>query len=248
MRVIETLTDSQKRTMLIDRVPVGIFPYIILETDPFYDMSIDLCIGYYIGRSGSKTVSPLYTRMKQFEKDVEPNIDDPNEIIGSIIRTKFLNNWNKIYDLLVTKEYDALNNIDITETKTGNNSDTTTFDTSIEDNGETGTHEEITTTEQVADDSYGFNSTSPVGNTFSSSGTTEVVTGDANKNTNHNIQAKTGTESKVFGIDEETTKSGRWYGNPTEAVDAEIKMRVMLNFSDIVYRDIDSVFTCPLYE
>ena len=247
MKVIETLTPQQINQIMVDRLAVGIFPHMIYEDDPYYNLSDELCVGYYLGHSGSKTLSPLYTRLKELEKD-HPDTDDIDEIVGNMLRERFLSKWSKVYDLLITKEYDALNNIDITETKTGNNTDVTTYDTNIEDNGEVGTHEVKTTNEENTDDVYGFNSTSPVPDSYSTGSLSETVVGDKDKNTNHNIQSKTGTESKAFGIDESTVKRGRWYGDPTEAVRKEIEMRIKFNFFDIVYRDIDSVFTCPLYE
>lgn len=247
MKVIETLTPTQIERVLVDRLAVGIFPHIVQQGDPYYGLSDELCVGYYFGHSGSKTLSPLYMRLKELEKE-HPNADDIDEIVGNIIRERFLSKWSKVYDLLITKEYDALNNIDITETKTGNNTDVTTYDTNIEDTGEVGTHEVKTTNEENTDDVYGFNSTSPVPDSYSTGSLSETVVGDKDKNTNHNIQAKTGTESKAFGIDESTTKRGRWYGDPTEAVRKEIEMRIKFNFFEIVYRDIDSVLTCPLYE
>lgn len=247
MKVRETLSDNDIELMLVSRQPVGIFPSMILQTDPYYTLSDEMCIGYYIGNSGSKTLSPLYMRLKELILE-HPNSDDINEIIGNMIRERFSSKWSKVYDLLVTKEYDALNNIDITETKTGNNTDVTTYDTNIEDTGEVGTHEVTTTSEENSDDVYGFNSTSPVPDSYSTGNMSETVVGDKDKNTNHNVQVKTGTESKAFGIDESTVKRGRWYGDPTEAITKEIEMRIKFNFFDVVYRDIDSVLTCPLYE
>lgn len=246
MRVKDSLTAQEIEDMLVSRLPVGIFPFIIRQTDPYYNLSAEMCVGYYIGHSGMKTLSPLYMRLKELIEE-HPNSDDINDIIGTMIRERFLSKWSKVYDLLITKEYDALNNIDITETKTGNNTDVTTYDTNIENTGEVGTHEVTTTNEENADDVYGFNSTSPVPDSYSTGSLSETVVGDKDKNTNHNIQAKTGTESKAFGIDESTVKKGRWYGDPTEAVRKEIEMRIKFNFFDIVYRDIDSVLTCPLY-
>lgn len=247
MKVIETLTPQQIERLMVDRVSVGIFPDMIFQTDPYYSLSDELCVGYYLGHSANKTLSPLYMRLRELALE-HPNSDDIDQIVGNIIRERFSSKWSKVYDLLITKEYDALNNIDITETKTGNNTDVTTYDTNIEDNGEVGTHEVTTTSEENSDDVYGFNSQSPVPDSYSTGNMSETVVGDKDKNTSHNIQAKTGTESKAFGIDESTIKRGRWYGDPTEAITKEIEMRIKFNFFDAVYRDIDSVLTCPMYE
>lgn len=209
---------------------------------PWADEYLDM---EYITHSGNKTLSPLGRYV--LDTPLPDGFGTPIEQLCTIIHKKFNNKWTRIYKALVDTEYDALNNIDYTEQKTGDNTDTTTFDTNVEDTGEIGTHEVTTRNEETSDDVYGFNSTSPVGDSYSNDNISETIIGDKDKNTNHNVQAKTGTESKVFGIDETITKSGRWYGNPAEYIDKEIDMRLRHNFIEIVFKDVDSLLACPLY-
>ena len=255
MKLRETLTKQQTIDLLSGNV-VGIFPSMILSEDAFYGKLYELCLGYYTARSGEKTISMTYERFISLIKENPEISKSPEELIGALIRGKFLDKWNRVYDVLITSQYDALNNRESTEDKTGNNqnkdthnttkakegnntdvmtydtengrkgtntdvmtydtesgkqgtnTDTTTFDTNVEDNGKTGTSE--TTTRNVTDENnvYGFNSPSAVGDTNSTETTSETIVGEADKNTSHNLQTKTGTESKEFGIDEIITKTG----------------------------------------
>lgn len=255
MKLRETLTKQQTIDLLGGNV-VGIFPSMVLSTDAFYGKLYELCLGYYTARSGEKTISLTYERFISLVNDNPEITKSPEELIGTLIRGKFLDKWNRVYDVLITSQYDALNNREYTEEKTGNNqnkdthnttkakqgnntdvmtydtengkrgtntdvmtydtesgkqgtnTDTTTFDTNVEDNGKTGTSE--TTTRNVTDDNnvYGFNSSTPVGDTNSIESTSETIVGEADKNTSYNLQTKTGTESKEFGIDETITKTG----------------------------------------
>ena len=76
---------------------------------------------------------------------------------------------------------------------------------------------------------------------------TDSKTGTETKNfTVSENDIKTGTETKNFTIDETFSKSGRNVAG-ADLIQAEIEMRVKQIFFDIVYRDIDSVATIPLY-
>ena len=239
MLIRETLTLEQTISLLNGNV-VGMFPYMVLSNDSFYSKLYDLCLGYYTARSGEKTISITYERFKTLIAE-NPTINKTAEqLIGELIRNKFIEKWERVYSVLISEQYNALNNRDYTETKTannqdkstynttkgkiGNNSDTitfdnvnsktatnsdvTTFDTNVEDDGKTGSHETTTRNTSTDDDVYGFNSTSPVGDSASTEELSQTIIGDANKNTTHNIQKKTGTESKEFGIDESISKTG----------------------------------------
>lgn len=289
MKIKETLSSADKRQLFLNQTAVGLFEHIFRDTDPFFDLNYSLCLGYYTVRSANKTVSTIYEQMYETFKELaiedghtdilRMTIDMTNEYIGaSLIRPKFIDKWTRIYNLLLSNEYDPLKNFEYTEHKDGNNSDTTTYasgvakvgdnsDTTIynsntEDNGNTATHEVTTSTKTNENDVYGFNSAQPVGNDKDTEKTQESLIGTADGNTTHNIQTKTGTDTKNFvisenetksgtdtknlSIDEDITKSGR---NDIGAslIEAELSLRNTQIFYDIVYRDIDSIATIPLY-
>lgn len=277
MKLRETLTKQQTIDLLSGNV-VGIFPSMILSEDLFYGKLYELCLGYYTARSGEKTISMTYERLISLINE-NPEINkSPEELVGALIRGKFLDKWNRVYDVLITSQYDALNNRESMEDKTGNNqnkdthnttkakqgtnSDITTYDTNVEDNGKTGTSETTVRNVEDANDVYGFNSSTPVGDTYSNETTSETIVGEADKNTSHNIQTKTGTENKQFGIDESEThtgtdttditiseklvKSGR-DGSGAELIMEELNLRNTQLFFDIIYTDIDSIATLQIY-
>lgn len=278
MKLRETLTTEEMINLIRGRV-VGFFPYIILSDDVFYDKLYELCLGYYTARSGEKTISTTYEKLISLVKNnsLETN-NSPEELIGSLIRGKFIDKWNRVYNVLITSQYDALNNREYTEDKTGNNqnkdthnttkakqgtnSDITTYDTNVEDNGKTGTNETTIRNVEDANDVYGFNSSARVGDTYSNETTSETIVGEADKNTSHNLQKKTGTENKQFGINESEThtgtdttditiseklvKSGR-DSSGAELITEELNLRNTQLFFDIIYSDIDSITTLQIY-
>ena len=278
MKLLETLTLGQMIKMLNNGDVVGIFPSMILSSDKFYSKLYDLCFGYYMQRSGEKTISLTYERLLQLVSEKIYTNETAENLIGKLIRGKFIEKWNRVYDVLISEQYNALQNQDFTEQKTGNNknvdthnttkarqgtnTDTTTYDTNVEDNGKTGTSETTTRSAENYNNVYGFNSTSPVGDTISNGTTSETVVGEADKNTSHNIQTKTGTEAKQFGInesenhtgtdttdisiDENLNRSGRNVSG-AELINEELNLRNTQLFFDIIYSDIDSIATLKIY-
>ena len=278
MKLLETLTLGQMIKMLNNGDVVGIFPSMILSSDKFYSKLYDLCFGYYMQRSGEKTISLTYERLLQLVDAKIYTNETAENLIGKLIRGKFIEKWNRVYDVLISEQYNALQNQDFTEQKTGNNknvdthnttksrqgtnTDTTTYDTNVEDNGKTGTSETTTRRAEDSNDVYGFNSITPVGDTISHETTSETILGEADKNTSHNIQTKTGTEAKQFGInesenhtgtdttdisiDENVNRSGRNVSG-AELINEELNLRNTQLFFDIIYSDIDSIATLKIY-
>ena len=239
MRLRETLTNRQKIDLFNGQV-VGIFPTMVLQEDAYYSKLKELCLGYYTARSAEKTISPTYENIINFVNENAEVNETADEIMGRLIRGKFLEKWTRVYEVLVSEQYNALHNMEITEhkdatnkdtdtyntvkgkqgtntdsmtynsdnTKVGNNTDTTTFDTSVEDDGKTATSETTTRTVDGADNVYGFNSPMAVGDTTNVENVNETTVGEADKNTSHNLQTKTGTETKQFGVNETEQKRG----------------------------------------
>ena len=278
MKLRETLTTGQIIKMFKGEV-VGIFPSMILSNDKFYSKLYDLCFGYYMQRSGEKTISLTYERLLQLVSEkIYTTTETAENLIGKLIRGKFIEKWNRVYDVLISEQYNALQNHDFIEQKTGNNqnidtynstkakqgtnTDTTTYDTNVEDNGKRGTSETTTRSVEDSNDVYGFNSSTPVGDTLSNETTSETIVGEADKNTSHNIKTKKGTESKQFGInesenhtgtdttdisiDENVNRSGRNVSG-AELINEELNLRNTQLFFDIIYSDIDSIATLKIY-
>lgn len=222
MKLKETLT-TQQTIDIISGQSVGLFPYIFQQTDLWYSKVNQMCLGYYMYHSGEKSISPAYKKVISLIKDYNI-VKVAEEVIGTLIRETFIEKWNKVYDALITSNYDFLNNDDYTESrdtkedktntynttigKTGNNQDITTFDTNVEDNGTTGVKETTSTNNSTANSVFGFNSTTAVGESNSVDNGSETFTANANDNTTHNLQEKSGTESTEKTINETDTKTG----------------------------------------
>lgn len=283
MKIEETLSPDDISDIIEGFEPsVGVFPKLIIETDPFYSLKEDMCLTYYLARSPSKTASNIYDRLlKVYESHSGTywnKLNLVNIYIGEhIIRPKFIEKWTRIYNSLIAS-YDPLKSFDSTEHKIGDNSDSITYgsvlskdgtntdrtdyNSTVEDNGNTGTHETTTTSRNTEDGVYGFNSSASVGDSNSEDTTSETVFGNANDNTTHNLQtkggrdtktfdideteSKTGTDTKTYGVDETITKSGR-NSSSAELLDSELNLRDKFIFYDIVFKDIDSIITLSIY-
>ena len=277
MKLLETLTNQQQIDMLNGQI-VGIFPTMISPSDLFYSKAKDICLGYYTNRSGCKNISrtfKTYIELTEMNPSITKSAD---EIIGEVIRGKFIDKWNRIYNILVKEQYDVLNNQDIKTIKTGqnkrvdgynssvgkkgNNTDVTTYDTNVEDNGKKGTNETVKRNANDMSDVYGFNSPQPIHDSFSTNIESETVVGEADKNTTHNKQTKTGSETKVFGLNETEIHNGSDTRDTTinetdsvigrdksgaKLVKEELNLRNTEIFFDIIYRDIDSIATLQIY-
>lgn len=274
MKILETLTQAQQIALLSGE-EVGIFSSLIKSTDKWYKDAGKICQGYYLYRSGNKTLSPFYT--KTIELSSSTTIK-PENVVGEYIRAKFIDKWDKIYNALFVETYNPIDEFVFNETKTGNNvntitygskenktgnnTDNTTYNTTIKDNGKKATNETVNRKNDVQEDTYGFNSTSPVNTDGSNETVTETTIGEADKNTTENTSVKTGTDNKTFGINEETAKSGNDKNSKVidetisrngrensgaKLIEEELKLRNKNIFFDIIYSDIDSIITLQIY-
>ena len=267
MRIKETLTLQDKNNLFVKKDTVGFFVTLFQPTDIFFNLAYPMCLEYYTIRSANKRVAEIYDQILEFVKessgDESTYIQTTNELLGTnILRPKFLDKWQRIYNALITEQYNPLNSYEEEDNKTGSENGTTTYNTNVEDNGKTSTKETTTTNIERNDDVYGFNSSSPVGESANNEKTTEELLANADDNTTHNIQTKTGTDNKNITINEtesktgtdsntlskneNITRSGRRV-SASSLIQEELDLRNKQIFFDIVYKDIDSVLTLSVY-
>lgn len=330
MKIIETITKTQKTQLILNNKPCGIFDKLFLENEPLYSLRSPLSTQFYLNRSGQKTVSVIYPSVFEFAETYEPfpqrmilvealptkNIDEyalyvistevlsfltrdgetfrtslnndfmvaneegqvlyyryldgmwvrytgdttlipkltneqiyelvNNTISTQILRPKYLDKWNRIYKTLIEEQYNALYNEEYEETKSGSRKDKTTYDTEVENDGNVGTHESRTYSNDRADDIYGFNSVTPVGDSTSEETSTETTVGDASLNTSHNTQSKTGTDTKDNSYEEKITRKGR-NGNAPELLQMELDFRNKQTLMSIILKDVDEETTLKIY-
>ena len=245
LKIKETLT-IQQTVSLINGETVGIFNSMILTEDSYSSLKYDLCLGYYMERSGDKPISQTYKRLMQLKNQNPTIVDTADDLLGKIIRNKFSSKWSKQYLALLQEQYNPLVDYEHSETVTKDNTDTTTYDTTVENSGNRGSKVTTTFEDNSNDKVFGFNSTSAVNTDTSTSTSTETSQGLATDNTTSNTEEKSGTDTKSHIADERKNISGR---NLTvaELIDKELDMRNRQIFFDIVYEDIDSIATIGVY-
>lgn len=278
MIVLNTLTREQKID-LMNNIPVGFFVNMITSNDPFYELKSEICLGYYMGHSGYKTISPMYKRFLKLVEENDDITEDANTIIGRYMRDRFIKKWVLEYNLLADNAYNPLDEYSEIENKDGSRGETREYDSSEQRSGtdtdtttynitneseDTVQKKEVTTREgDVNNDTYGFNSQLSVPKDKQSSEIVQTVEGNPNENIATGTSSKTGTETVTKGlnsktehlgndtidVDEniETTRNGRRIAG-SELVEKELDFRKRQIFFDIVYRDIDSIVTIPIYE
>lgn len=258
-----TLTD---RLSLINPVTpnkrIGIFFSIYQpeqDSNTFLSKYIlDLAQGFYLFNSPNKTASSIYYelidlqsknmgREEYTEEEWQQLLTIINKIVGLQIRNKFLDKWLRIYKSLIESQYNVLDGYSHEERKNGDNTDKTTYNTSVENNGKESNKEETTTENQNNSNLYGFNSTNSVPSDTETSTEKVTIVGNADDNTSHNLQSKTGTEQKDFTISETITKTGR-DNSASKLIEEELSLRNKEIFFDIIYKDIDSVATLQIYD
>lgn len=277
MKLLETLTNAQLESLLGGNV-VGVFGSLITNEDLFFPIKYELCLGYYLTHSSNKTISPAYEKLRQMY-EINPSLPDSADYkIGRIIRAKFSDKWNRIYDTLIRETYSALDSESYTETligknqntdthnlnkvKTGNNSDTTTFDTTVNDSGSKSFKEIVTNNSNTNEKVYGFNSSTAVNDSETGDTSTETTEGASNDNKTENTSKKTGTEATKFNRNEsegttgtvttditlnETKQIQGRNVSPSDLIQKELDLRNKNIFYNIVYDDIDSILTLQIY-
>lgn len=173
MKIRETLSE-QDYTKIFDRDVVGIFKYLFDSDDKFYSMNVDACLYYYLQRSANKTISPFYEELLK-------RAEDANLLISKVVRARFLEKWNKIYDALMLSEYNAIEDYVHKKDKTETEENGNVYRSETTGDGNTGSETETTSTSEGYDDVYGFNSEESVHSGKNGSTDNELVTADSSK-------------------------------------------------------------------
>lgn len=241
-KVIETITMSLLLTdgdgiikTLFDKYGEEL---TFITADNVVTMSQD----YYLYHSGEKKVSPVYQKL------VDGGEEDVIEKIADIIYNKYHDKWMRLYSVLVESEYAPLENYNMLEVETPNLTDTETPNITHSDTQTQQTN--ITTTGNSNNDTsvYGFNSANATPQSESGATSSATTSGDAEDN----VITKTGTETGTRTTAHTGTKRLERSGNigvttSQQMLESEVTLRQRYNFYNIVYQDIDKVFTLSVY-
>lgn len=242
MKVKETVTKSELLSTVNNQI-IGIFKTLISAEDAYISLAPAMCENYYLAHSGNKEISKIW---EEIIKLTNGTTYTPDSILGNIIRNRYKDKWHKIYRAFVTENYNPLEEYDRVETRVADNTETMTYNSQTEDDGSTGFKETTINTTNTDDGLYGFNSKNSVPSDTSVESINNTRTRLPVDNTNHNVESKTGTDSKNEDIDETITKTGR-DSSPSELIEKELNLRDRETFFEIVFVDIDKIATKGVY-
>lgn len=192
----------------------------------WYDDILDF--DYLYSHSGDKLISPLVYKLLEEDKTIlETNI---NKIV-TIVSTRYLDKWNKLFQALVVADYNPIENYNMYEKETPDI--TKTY------------HREQNTNLEVKDDGennssvYAFNSVSAKPSGKVEVDNTRTTSGDVDDNYQDGEDTETGTR--------ELERSGNIGVTTTQQMlEQEIEIKKH-NFYDIVYEDIDNIIALEIY-
>ena len=233
LTIRETIMIPTLKGIFFHLADSGVFEF--LDSDVARTLNVD----YYEVYSRDKIASPLYQNQKDsliYVDDgdlvladgdyvsITSNIDDILAEQSKIIIQRFADKWKRIFDVLILEEYNPLENYNMREVELPN----------ITHTRDTKTNTKLKTTQDG--DKYGFNSStaSPHDKMV-----TEVEGDDLHNNIN-DVDKETGSRT--------LTRSGN-IGVTTsqQMLESEMKIRALYNMATIIYNDVDSVLTIPLY-
>lgn len=244
----------------------------LLEDSDFHSMDFD----YMFNHSGLKTVSVMleqiifgYVVDGNDEYAITPEnkkvtwdyvlLQVDQDIIDTVIRTKFLDKWNNLADTL-TYEFDPLNpfSMNVEEDTSGElssnakNSNTRDITGSGSGNGTNDITTNGSGTDNTDESIFGFNSTEPVGtnkneNSSSNSGTRNDTSSNSYSDTERSEYNSSEEYSRNNSSKRTTTRKGN-IGNLSAQQLIE-QQREMLRYQifDTIYNDLDSVLTRSKY-
>lgn len=234
MRKLLKQTNEFGGEHIIDRT-LSIFNAIhSLQSNPFewltQAVADELDIEYYMNHSGDKSISPMFEKLLGIEGQTGATVVTQ---IAKIIVNRFKDKWDKLYSAFIDSDYAPLDNYSMEEVETPNitRDSTTKQKTKIETETEDDTSESKT---------YGFNSANAVPNAENVRNGKTTVSGDANDN-------ETVTQDKETGTRTLTRHGNIGVTTSQQMLQSEINLRSNYNFIHMLYDDVDSVITLPIY-
>lgn len=190
------------------------------------DVALFLDKDYYLIHSGQKCINRSFERFMKLKED-GLIADDLLELV-KIIEYKYVLKWNKLYDAITT-DYKPLDNYNMEEKETPDITKTKTVNSSIETK---------TTNDIMDNDTYGFNSSSPVPSGKQTRNGSVTVSGDADDNVETNTESGTRTLNRSGNIGVTTSQ---------QMLQSEIDLRNNYNFTNQLMDDMDSELCLLVY-
>lgn len=202
--------EESKRRIFYNIHEANVFTWLDEEKADIYDF-------LYFHNSYSKIISFLY-------EEVVENASLMSVLISSIIE-RYKDKWNRLYDSLITQQYNPLENYSMEESEKSKISNVDSVKTNSSDSG----------TANTTNDNYGFNSITAQPATKSTATTSATSTNnvDGTKTTDSD---KTLTRKGNIGV---TTSQ--------QMLESEIILRNKYLFQDIIFKDLDDILMLDIY-
>lgn len=208
-----------------------------------YDDTV-LDYDYFVSHSADKNVSPFIEKYFVIS-GTEMSPDNVDQFllndITTILLNKYYNKWERLYNALVTSNYNPIENYNMVEERTVTGTATTTSTQELNQK----TTEKRDETRTTLNDIYGFNTTAA----SHTSGGTETNSTGVNGNT---VELQTVGDGNVTTTTSELepyklTRSGN-IGVTTnqQMITSELELRKN-DFIDILFADVDSFLCSKIY-
>ncbi len=202
--------EESKRRIFYNIFSANVFTWLDEEKADIYDF-------LYFHNSYSKIISFLY-------EEIVNNTSLMSLLTSSIIE-RYKDKWNRLYDVLITKHYEPLENYSMEEIEKLKLANVDSVKSNSSDSG----------TANSTNDNYGFNSTTAQPATKSTATTSATSTNnvDGTKTTDSD---KTLTRKGNIGV---TTSQ--------QMLESEIILRNKYLFQDIIFKDLDNILMLDIY-
>ena len=202
--------EESKRRIFYNIYAANVFTWLDEEKADIYDF-------LYFHNSYSKIISFLY-------EEVVENASLMNVLISSIIE-RYKDKWNRLYNTLITEQYNPLENYSMEESEKFKVANVDSVKTNSSDSG----------TANSTNDNYGFNS-------ITAQPATKSTTTTSATSTNNVDGTKTTDSDKTL-----TRKGNIGVTTSQQMLESEVILRNKYLFQDIIFKDLDDILMLDIY-
>ena len=202
--------EETKRRIFYNIYQANVFTWLDEEKADIYDF-------LYFHNSYSKIISFLY-------EEVVNNASLMSVLISSIIE-RYKDKWNRLYDSLITQQYNPLENYSMEESEKLKLANVDSVKSNSSDSG----------TSNSTNDNYGFNS-------ITAQPATKSTTSTSATSTNNVDGTKTTDSDKTL-----TRKGNIGVTTSQQMLESEVILRNKYLFQDIIFKDLDNILMLDIY-
>ena len=202
--------EESKRRIFYNIYGANVFTWLDEEKADIYDF-------LYFHNSYSKIISFLY-------EEVVNNASLMSVLISSIIE-RYKDKWNRLYDSLITQQYNPLENYSMEESEKSKVANVDSVKSNSSDSG----------TANSTNDNYGFNS-------ITAQPATKSTTTTSATSTNNVDGTKTTDSDKTL-----TRKGNIGVTTSQQMLESEVILRNKYLFQDIIFKDLDDILMLDIY-